>query len=217
MKSITDRVENVIDKIIKIYIDKLSIEEKQEAVLRYSLHLLISTVIGYALALIAAYILNIFTYTLVIMLTISILRTFSGGAHCFNMINCGLYSMIIINVLGVIAKFTNPSKEMIIVIFLYSLWAINKYAPADTPGKPINSKMKIIKLRKTSFLIICLWYMSFIGVYYTTGGKVFEFAYISGIGILWQSFSVTKIGYKFFNIFDMILNRIFLRGEDSHV
>lgn len=217
MDYISNKIENIITRIISIYEKRLDIDNNQIPILRYSLRLVISTVLGYVLALIVAYILNIFLYVLVIMITISLFRAFSGGAHCSNMINCGIYGMIIVSGLGMLVKFTKPSQLTILVIsilvFIFSIWAINKYAPADTPGKPIKAKAKRLRLKKTSFILGCLWYGSIIGWYFIFG-KVNWIVYASTLGVFWQSFTLTKTGYKFCHICDMALNKVlFTKGD----
>ncbi|WP_202709419.1 accessory gene regulator ArgB-like protein [Sporosalibacterium faouarense] len=220
MDYISNKIETLITKIISLYEKHLDIDKSQISIVKYSLRLVISTIIGYLLALVCAYFLGTFSYVLTIMITISIYRSFSGGAHCSSMINCAVYGMIIINLLGLlVSKTILPNQGIILVLcflaFLFAIWTINKYAPADTPGKPIESKVKKVKLRKRSFLIICIWYGSTIAWHFIFK-EMHQIIYISAIGIIWQSFTLTPIGYKFCHIWDMALNKIFFIKGDMY-
>ncbi|WZL73335.1 accessory gene regulator B family protein [Clostridiaceae bacterium 35-E11] len=202
----------LIDKIMAVYKKHLDIDQRQEAILRYSLKLLIGSVAGYALALVMAWPLDIFYPVLVVMTMVSVLRVFSGGAHCSNALNCIVYGAIIMNALGLltekIAFSTTVGLIMLGGIFFYALWCIGRYAPADTPGKPISTKQQQDKLKKRSVAVVCIWAFIVFRVIYQTTGQVHPLVYASSIGILWQSFSLTKGGYQFCHALDKLLSRI---------
>ncbi len=207
-------MEACIDRIINFYKAQLNIDERQCEILKYAIRIVISTVLGYTLILVLAWLLDIFYLVLVIAITVSIYRSASGGAHCSNVINCGLYSAITANILGMIANLFNPTSAtmltFMIIIFLFSIWTINKYAPADTPGKPISSKIKREKLRTYSFMIVSLWCTGSI-FWYSSGRNLNVFVYGSTVGILWQSFTVTDWGYRFCHLIDKGLSQIIIR------
>lgn len=211
-------VEDLITKILNIYKKQLSIDDGTEAILRYSIRLVISTMLSYSLALLLALLFGTFYYVLFIMLTFSTLRVFSGGAHCSNMGNCATYGAVVANILGLVAQKNQLTKvfmlTMIIIAFVFSLWAISKYAPADTPGKPITTKLKKERLRKKSLIVVCVWFLGCV-LWYTYFSEVKTIVYASTIGILWQSFTLTKTGYKFCHVFDNILDFIFNKKEES--
>lgn len=211
-------MEKLIHKILILYKKHLDIDSKQEAILKYSLKLLISSVEGYVLALIAAWALGIFLHVLIVMVTVSTLRVFSGGAHCSNATNCILYGAITMNALGKLSSAIEFSKiaEFIWIglIFSFGLWAIRKYAPADTPGKPISTKLQKDRLKKRSLSVLWIWtVMAFVLTFnYREQGHVW--IYGSSIGILWQSFTLTNIGYKFCHVMDRILSKMLMRKEE---
>lgn len=202
-------MEIFIDKILYIYKKNLNIDKGKQEVLRFAIRLVISTFLGYSLTIIVALILKNLWYVLPIMIVVSIFRAFSGGAHCSNMFNCAVFSAGIMNILGLIAKLIVPSKEliitMILAVFIFSVWSINKYAPADTPGKPINSKVKKEKLRKFSFSFVILWYGFSISWYLIL--NEFNFlTYVMAYAILWQSFTLMPVGYKFTHFVDKLIS-----------
>jgi len=196
MKKIS--VEGLIDSIIKYFKKHLDIDKDQEAILKFSIHLVISFITSMGMALLVALILGVFPHVLIIMLTTAVLRTFSGGAHSSTMLGCAVYGTAIMNILGLITKHTNPTNGILAVIILliliFSTWSIYKYAPADTPGKPITTKVKRQKLRRFSFVTLFIWCFVCL-LWYTGIVKNSTIVYASAVGVLWQSISLTDWGY----------------------
>lgn len=204
-------MEKMVNRILLNYKKHLSIDENKEAILRYSLHLVISSITGFGLALLIAWLLGIFTYVLVIMVMVALLRTFSGGAHCSSAVNCTVFGAIMMNLLGLFVKYFPLNRELgftsMLLTFLFSLWAICIYAPADTPGKPITTKVKREKLRKRSLITICIWYAVVLG-WFSVTDQFNLMMNLTFIGVLWQSFTLTKSGYHFCHLADKILKKI---------
>lgn len=209
-------IEEIIDNVINYFKKNSDIDGDQEAILRYSIHLVISGILSLGLALLVASLLGIFPYVLAILITNVIFRTFSGGAHSEGMVSCAIYGTVIMNILGMVVKYTHPEKSLIIIIlffiFMFSIWSINKYAPADTPGKPITTKVKRDKLRKLSFSALFIWCLMCI-LWYTGFIKGYKLVYSSALGLLWQSFSLTDWGYALIHHMDKILQKINKKQE----
>lgn len=204
-------VDDFATNIINYFKKNIDIDENQEAILRFSIHVTISAVFSLGLALLVALLLGTFSNVLIIALTTAVLRSFSGGAHSSTMFGCAIYGTIIMNIFGIITKYTNLNKGVlsiiILIIFLFALWSINKYAPADTPGKPITTKVKRQKLRRFSFLTLFIWFGICI-TWYTGLTKHYIFAYSSALGVLWQCFSLTNWGYSLLHHMDRVVQMI---------
>ncbi|MCT4605562.1 MAG: accessory gene regulator B family protein [Marinisporobacter sp.] len=204
-------MEKCIGKILGVYEKHLEMDEGQKAILKYSLQVMMSAILGYFLALMLAWYLGVFSYVFVMMLTISVLRASSGGAHCESIWNCAIFGMIITNALGFLAKVLTPTKDVVLstmgVVFLFGLWSISKYAPADTPQKPITSIEKIKKLKRRSVVILLVWCGLNIS-YYLIYNRVHGMMLASSLGVLWQCLSITKMGYKLWHESDVLLNKI---------
>lgn len=205
------KIERLIDLILGMYKKHLNIEKKQEAILKYSLTVLLQSIIGYTLTLGFAWIFDIFWPALMIIITFSAFRSFSGGAHCSSPLNCELYSVISVNALAFISKLISLDYQYVmpIAIFtmLFSFWAIAKYAPADTPAKPITDPNKRYRLKKYSLTLLCIWSASML-LYFKTAHKGNMVILASSLGLLFQSFSITKSGYAFWKVSDELLNII---------
>jgi accessory gene regulator B len=209
-------VEIIIDKIVHFYDQHLHIEESEKNILKYGVSVVVSTVVAYIVALLIAWPLGILPYVLVMMLSMSILRNFSGGGHCSSIRNCTLYGTIVVIGMGILYDLWKPTKNMGFVfsfgVFLFSLWAIGQYAPADTPEKPIKSEKKKKRLRRQSILIITIWYGCLTAIYYGFT-EINPLIYATAFGVLWQSFSITPIGYFFCHQTDWIINKLLGRRE----
>ncbi|SHK34321.1 accessory gene regulator ArgB-like protein [Paramaledivibacter caminithermalis] len=204
-------VDGVANNLINYFRRNLEIDKDQEAILKYSIHLVISAIFSLGFALFAALLLGIFPNVLIIILTNAILRTFSGGAHSSSMLGCTIYGTVLMNILGIITKYTHPNKGIlaiiIFIVFIFSILIINKYAPADTPGKPITTKVKKQKLRKLSFSALFIWFGLCV-LWYVGAIKSHMMIYASTLGVLWQCFSLTDWGYALLNRFDKSLHMI---------
>jgi accessory gene regulator B len=209
-------VDDFATSVINYFRKSSDIDENQEAILRFSIHVLISMFFGLVLALSLALLVGTFYNVLFIVLTTAIFRSFSGGAHSETMLGCAIYGTVVMNIFGIMTKYTHPSKGVlsIIILFtlLFSLWSINKYAPADTPGKPITTKVKRQKLKRFSFLTLFIWFGICI-TWYTGLTKYYIFAYSSSLGVLWQSFSLTSWGYGLLHHMDRTVQRINKKEE----
>ena len=204
-------MDKLIVNLMNTYKSTLSITEDQEAILQYALRLVFGSCLSYFWALAIALLLGNLPQVLIIMVTISILRIFSGGAHCSTMRNCIIYGTVLTNILGIITKTILLSKAAVLLlafsVMLFSLWAINKYAPADTPGKPIHTTQTRGKLKSRSFAVVFLW-IFLATIIYAFSSIDYMVIYTSTVGILWQSVSLTRAGYKFCSIADNVLNII---------
>ncbi|WP_432406598.1 accessory gene regulator ArgB-like protein [Wukongibacter sp. M2B1] len=210
-------VEALTDSTIDYFKKNTEIDNNQEAILRFAIEVVISFVVSLGLALLVALLLGIFPNVLIIILTTSILRSFSGGSHSETMLGCSLYGTIIMNGFGLLTKYTQPSKGLlsiiVLLILMFSTWSFYKYAPADTPGKPINTKVKRQKLRKFSFATLFIW-CTLCLLWYTGLMKSLTIIYASSLGVLWQSFSLTDWGYALLHHMDRALRMINKKEEE---
>lgn len=218
---INNSIDNVINCSLSFFKNHMDIDKRQESILTYGIRLVINSIIAFTLAFIPALIFGTFRYVLIITISFAALRVFSGGAHNSSIQNCSLNGAIISNILGLISKYLTLNKEimftLILVTFFFSLWAIGKFAPADTPSKPITTKAKKQVLRRNSFLVLSLWTLLSL-VWFMNFSQVNAYIYASTVGILWQSFTLTKSGYRLYDNLDYILIRVsnFFKKGDNH-
>ncbi|WP_165000272.1 accessory gene regulator ArgB-like protein [Anaerophilus nitritogenes] len=202
---------NYIEKILSFYQHNVEIDKDQDAILRYGLYIFISGMMSYAMTLIVGYILGILGNVFMMMVIVSILRSASGGAHCESMFNCALFGTVVTNGLGWIAQELPLTGKVVFsicsIVFLFGIWAIGKYAPADTPQKPITSTEKKYKLKRKSFIYIVLWYMG-VGMYFVIFQRLHVFMIATAFGVFTQCFSITQLGYKIWAGGDYLIEKL---------
>lgn len=165
--------------------------------LKQNTHLLISIF----LIMIIAYMLNVETYTGIILLTIITLRAFSGGGHSNSKILCTVISSVypIGNALIIdnIKISNNTILISSVIVFIVGMYILKKHAPADTPQKPIKSLEFKKQLKRNSLFFLTI---AEIIVLYLISRENLQISLSIMIGLSWQLFTVLPIGYKFFNL-----------------
>ena len=115
--------------------------------------------------------------------------------------------------MAIVIKNMNLDINFIIVIsILILIWAfmiVYKLAPVDSQSKPIRTEAKRKRLKKSSILILSVYLVIIVGniiCYYAT--RKVDLLVYSGcihIGLLWQVFSLTKVGHKVLGKLDALL------------
>lgn len=203
----------IVDKISHIFQEELNLCENDVAVVNYSLTIYSTTIVGYLAIIAVAWPLGVLKTALVSAITASLLRVFSGGAHAANPRNCILGGAVIFNVLGLLVKYLTPTSAVSVWLFsigvlAFTSWSVYMYAPADTPGKPINTKKQRNRLRRYSFIFLVGWsgilFLTLLGVIHINT----EFLNASALGTLWQGFSLIPSGYNLIHWIDEILEKV---------
>lgn len=189
--------------------EELNLEDDDTAVLKYSLTIYSTTIIGYTVIILAALPFGVVDTALASVITSSMLRIFSGGAHASVSRNCILGGGVIFTFLGLLAKLFFPSSSIVLWLIVsgtvvFAFWSVHRYAPADTPGKPIVTKQQKDKLRKYSFVFLVGWFaatlLCLMGLVNVSG----KLLYASTLGIIWQGFTLTPSGYRLIDFVDRL-------------
>jgi len=184
------------------YIALHSGNSEQGEVIAYGIELVIGALIKIiALLSIAAW-LHIVGETLIIALFSAGLRTFSGGVHCRSYGRCLLSSIVIFPSLGLITKALLP---YLTVHSLFPVLAVSAFlllgicilwVPCGNDSRPLSLSNDQRKFKLISLIIISGHFVvsiTLLAVHPTT--KVLTFIRASNMGLLWQGFTVTPLGY----------------------
>lgn len=199
----------IIDKITEKFKEELGLGEDDTEVLNYSLTVYSTTVIGYGVIILAALPFGVVDTALASVITSSMLRIFSGGAHASVSRNCILGGGVIFTFLGLFAKLFVPTSSIMLWLTIFgaagfAFWSVYRYAPADTPGKPITTKKAKDKLRKYSFMVLVGWvaaiFLCLMGFVNVSANLL----YASTLGIIWQGFTLTHSGYRLVDSVDRL-------------
>lgn len=199
-------MEKFISKLSRWLAQGAGLNSNQEEIIKYSLTVLSTTVFGYIAIIIVGALTGYPKVSLVAVFSSSFLRMFSGGAHASTPLRCVLIGALIFPVLGWISIFIpqNSLPHLLILTVIAGTIIIGIFAPADTPGKPIQSKLqrRTLKLISISFLYIwtgIVWYL-------LAKGKITPLIPASVLGIVWQVFTITPLGYKILGFLEALIN-----------
>ena len=192
----------MIDKITQSLTDKIrnempEIDDERAEIINYGLQILIGEFPKMFIMFGIAYILGVFKLSLMTFLILLPYRGFSGGFHLKTHIGCIISTCTFYCGIAILSKtiVINYIVKYIITILLaiFGIAMIKKYAPADTEDVPILSK----KIRKQKQI---LSYISFIiGLVIALVIKNNIISNIIIFGYLMQTCMITKLAYRLSN------------------
>ncbi len=159
---------------------------------------LVKNIILFSLAILV----GAFIPTLIIATIFGTLRMIAGGYHMDTYGRCLFVSLMLFLVSASAAQYTNPywniSAMLVLIIFtfIFGLYALIRYAPKDTPHKPITEPAEIRKFKILSLTYLFL--LSAAGlvlVYY----KLNMYALSLCFGAFLELYTLTPMGHKFFD------------------
>lgn len=212
-------IENISKAVAEKVSNELNYDNERKEVIQYGTYALIQTLISIISVLILGLIFNIALEALIFLFTASILRKYSGGAHSESSNVCTLLGIIISICVGFLIKssfFVNMDFEFIIfagiVVFVFAYFIIFKYAPVDTPNKPIKTEKKKKRMKKGSLKILTIYLFIVLlnTILYYNSDVVFAKQVILSIlfGIAWQCMTLTALGNILLKTIDSFTNKI---------
>jgi len=199
---------------------QLKESHEKRRVYYYGFQVIIGALVKGALLLTLALVLRIFVPTIVVVLVFASIRTIAGGYHMDTYGKCIAVSLGMFLVAGLIVQYTWTMWSSTCLVFLYIItfiigfYTIYKYAPRDTPNKPITKPEEIRKFRLLSFIYIFVW-LAGVGVLLYTGQNKFVIA--AGFGLLLEAFAISPAGHKFFDSIKGGLNTFQIKRNKSRV
>lgn len=180
-------------------------QEEKAAVLTYGFEVLGGFVLEVALIFFLAWLLKIFVPVVCLMVTVGIFRSLAGGEHCQAYYRCLILSLITFLLLGYLVLLLAPllvscKKFALGGGFAFALFATWKYAPVESPARPL-SVAKRLKVRKGTFAFLGLWLLFFFAFEFPG-----EVATASLLGLLGQSFTLLPWGRMFLGRLDALLS-----------
>lgn len=209
-----------IEKISNKIANKISIEinasnDKKE-VIAYGIFGIIQTFLSILLVVIFGIIFNVVVEGLIMSFTTSILRKYSGGVHASSPKICMIIGTFNCTVIPIIIKNLNLNLNNIIILgvvtFILSYITIFKLAPVSSLNKPIKNIKKRKMLKNKSILILTFYvvlvYIIILNYKSSFNKNLLIYCICIYVGILWQLFTLTKVGYTVLTSVDSFLNKI---------
>lgn len=196
MEKITARLASSIAR-------SLGYDREKEAVIAYGLFAITQTVLTVFVTLLAGLAVGAPLESMIVCFSVSLYRKYSGGAHANTALACAAVTVTYCTAAALVAKWLAPlvnppwlALPAILLIYLVAYWITYRYAPVDSPNKPIKTEKKIQRMRKGSFTILTM-YLAFQLFFYVYGIRHPAF-FSAGLSLLlgtgWQAFTLTPIG-----------------------
>lgn len=190
-------------------------------IILFGMRLFATSVSGYIALIVIALLLGILPYVLAAAVTASVFRIFSGGAHASTPLRCNLIGVSVFSVFGYLVKVyfhTNYTSLTFIpiIIFLVGLYVIYRYVPAETPGKPVSSQLQRRYLRIISFSLLTVWDIISLWELSSAAETIERKMVLSScLGMAWQLFTLTPLGYRVVGKIDALLKHFTERPKIS--
>ena len=193
----------MVDKICEFLTNKIrkempEIDDERAEIINYGLQNIIGEIPKIILTFVLAIVLDVFYLTLFAFASVSIYRAFSGGFHAKTHIACILFTNLFyignayVSQLFVIEPYF--LKYIIIgIVWIFSMFMIKLYAPADTENVPILRKKERRSKQILSYITMTITLL--IAVFIKTP----VISNIIIIGVLLQTLTITRFAYKLTN------------------
>lgn len=196
----------------------LKLNKDKEEIIAYGAFNFIQTIWCIFMVMFLGIIFNVALKAMIISFIISILRKYSGGAHSSSPNRCASIGAIVSVGLALFVNYIydllslNWIVIMQVIIFFFAYYSIYKYAPVDSPAKPIVKEELKQRMKKRSIITlnvlivittILLINYSFLGIKYYLSIDI-----CICFGILWQVLTLTPKGYLMLLNIDGFLKKI---------
>ncbi len=150
-------IENGAKKLTSLLINKNIIVVDDYEVYSYGFQLMIATLLKGTGLILISLLLDIFNEFMVFIIFFSILRVYAGGYHSKSYLECFITTATSIFVLIGLSKvvYNLMNIPLIALILIISCGLVFKYAPIESPNKPLNKNQKN-QFRKNSIRIVII-------------------------------------------------------------
>ena len=192
----------MIDKFCEYLTNKIrkensEIDEERAEIIKYGLQLLVGEVPKFFIMAAIAWALGILKLTIICFACMLPYRMFSGGFHLKTHLGCIIGTSLMYTGNAFVSQYIEiPLMQKIIfaiLLWVFAIVMIYKYAPADTENVPIISKKERRKKKILSYIMATITIVA---------GCLVKNNVISNIllvGVLIQTISITRIAYKLTN------------------
>lgn len=210
-----EKMANFIAYKIAIH---LKLGKDHEEVLMYGAFNILQTLWAVFWVMVFGMLFGVLIEALIISVTMATLRKYSGGVHAASPNQCAFLGAIVsvgfAVLLHKIEKFFTPMNMAVFVggVFIFAYYMFYKYAPVDSPNKPIKKEEKRKKLKrnaiKTLFMFLLINILLAIFNSSIWGISCRSSVAAITIGVFWQSFTLTSLGHLLIYKVDAFLRKV---------
>lgn len=180
----------------------LGYDAEKEAVVAYGMIAIVQVLITLLLVIVFGLLVGAVVEALIICLSVSLLRRYSGGAHAYSADFCTVLTIVYCTLASLLAHRVaaayQPLAMLAAVLAVYGggFAILLRYAPVDSPNKPIRSEAKIRRMRRDSLIVTACYLAAQLLFYFLSpSAQVFRSYGISLLlGVSWQVFTLTPLG-----------------------
>ncbi|NEU04207.1 accessory gene regulator ArgB-like protein [Clostridium senegalense] len=207
------KIVNAISKWMAI---KLDLDDEKKDVIAYGMFAFFQSIFCILLVIIVGFIFHVLVEAVIISFSIAILRKSSGGIHASTPGICAIVGTLVPIICSLIIKNINITLYVVIffgvIAFLISYMLVYKLAPVDSIKKPIKNTKKRLKLKRKSIITISVYLvlviLNLIAYYIWESYDLMVYSLCICSGMLWQVFTLTKIGHLLLSKVDDFLSNI---------
>lgn len=213
-------IENLSFKFVGLAKKNLNFDSNEAEIIMYGAINLLQTINAILWVIIVGFFTGTLYETFLCSITSSTLRKYSGGVHASSPIRCAIIGATTSGLFGIFVNriFYKSNINIVIAFCIFSiitsLIIVIRNAPVDCIEKPIDYESKIIFKRK-SIILVALITIVIIAIFFINIGHYCHIFIKSmestSIGILWQSFTLTKMGIGLLTKVDLGLKYIIER------
>lgn len=188
-------VETLCNKLtLRIRKKMPEVDDERAEIINYGLQLIVGEIPKTFLILFIAWILGVLDLTIFAIITILPYRSVVGGVHFKTHVKCVLATSIFYIGNAILSKYVIIESitqfSITAITFVFAIWMISLYAPADTEDVPILRK-KERKIKKTlSYIIMSAMLITSLII----PNRIISNMLL--IGTILQTISITRIMYK---------------------
>jgi len=198
-------IHDLAVRLAAIVAAELKMEERRN-VIAYGLEIIIGALVKLLFFTVLPLALGVFPQVAAAALAAGTFRLAAGGAHCTAYYRCLVSSLVTFTGAGALARclagYSLPLEEIVAGVAVWSFVIALRWAPADTPAKPINNPRQRRVLRIASLMIVVIYFAA--GLFASFRADLLLAA---SFGLFIQAFTVAPAGYRFIDAVDRLLSR----------
>ena len=208
-------IEELAHRLATVLANEFSLSDDDRDIAAYALHGLFSVSFYISTLLVTGWIFGLLNSTIIVGVTVGILRTFMGGAHASTAWRCGIIGAVLMNSGALVARYLRNIETLQndwvqlgggVLLAGIALAVIRAYCPADVPAKPITDPVQRRRLRLISAILVAgVWLPTTLAGAY----KGWDNLYFSALlGLVVQLLLVTPVGFVWSERVDRLIPRV---------
>lgn len=206
-------VHHLAYKLSDYFVRKLFLSPRERDVLAYGLELILGETWKLLVLVVIGFLLNCVVEVMVVWITWVSVRIYSGGSHCTTFTRCLVFGhALLVGIVLLARALTALLPQGYLPVFLITsvlgaFYLIIKWAPADTPNKPLDRPEDREKFRRATFTVFFVWSaLLFLSFVFNLVAPVLLVT--SACALLAQSWTLSPPAYRLIDGVDRILGKI---------